>query len=127
MSAARPPDRSPTARALSIAARAAHLFAMAVFLGGLYLAPGSTALATWGALAAGTGTALLATELAHRRGWATEGRGVAVLVHVALLALLAADGLARAGATVSLLAGAVGSHMPRALRHWSFRHGRVIE
>jgi hypothetical protein len=118
---------SPGARALSIAARTAHLLAMAVFLGGTWLRAGAPSLSTWRLLTVATGAVLLLTEVVHSRHWAYQGRGLAALLHVALLGLLALDGMGRTATAAALVVGAAGSHMPRSLRKWSVRHRRVIE
>ncbi|MBI5069911.1 MAG: hypothetical protein HZB56_16885 [Deltaproteobacteria bacterium] len=118
---------SPGPRALSIAARTAHLLATAVFLGGTWLAAGDPALRAWWLLSAGSGAVLLLTEASHSRHWVYQGRGLATLLHVALLGLLAVEGAGRAATAAALIVGAVGSHLPRSLRKWSFRHRRVVE
>jgi hypothetical protein len=118
---------SPGARALSIAARTAHLLATAVFLGGTWLAADDPALRAWWLLSAGTGAVLLFTEASHSRHWVYQGRGLATLLHLALLGLLAVDGAGRVATGAALAVGAVGSHLPRSLRKWSLRHGRVVE
>jgi uncharacterized membrane protein YjjB (DUF3815 family) len=112
---------------VSIALRTAHLLAMAVFLGGLYADAPAPWLATWRLLTAATGAALLLTEVSHGRHWIVQGRGVATLAHVGVLGLLAVGGLDRAACTAALVIGAVGSHMPRSLRKWSFRQRRVVD
>lgn len=118
---------SSGARALSIVARTAHLLAMAVFLGGAWLAAGAPSLAAWRMLAAVTGAVLLLTEASHSRHWVYQGRGLAVLLHVGLLGLLWVDGMGRFATGAALVVGAAGSHMPRSLRKWSLRHRRVVE
>lgn len=118
---------SPGARALSIAARTAHLLATSVFVGGTWLAGGDPGLRTFWLLSAGTGAVLLLTEASHSRHWAYQGRGLATLLHVALLGLLAIDGAGRLATAAAVAVGAVGSHLPRSLRKWSLRHRRVVE
>jgi hypothetical protein len=115
------------ARALGIVLRTAHLFTMAVLVGGLFLAAPEAAVRPWGTLAAVTGIGLLASEVSHGpRTWAYQVRGLAVVAHVAVLGLVAA-GSGRAGAALALVIGAAGSHAPKSLRKWSFRHGRVVD
>lgn len=118
---------SAGARAIAIALRTAHLFAMAVFLGGLQLASPDASLRTWRTLTVATGLALLASEASHGRHWIYQGRGVATLAHVGVLALLAVDGMGRSASTAALVIGALGSHMPGSFRKWSFRHRRIVE
>lgn len=115
------------ARALGIVLRTAHVAAMAVLVGGTHFSAPDPALRTWQVLAVLTGVALLGTELSHGRHWAYQGRGLMTIAHVAALALLASSGMSRAGTAAALVIGAIGSHMPRAARKWSLRHGRVLE
>jgi len=120
--------RSARARAIGITLRTAHLGAMAVLVGGVFFAAADPALHTWRALTAATGVALLVTEISHSRHWVYQGRGVVTIVHVASLALVVVP---LAGGRVAMMAalalGAVGSHLPKSLRKWSFRHRRVVE
>ena len=115
------------ARAIGIAIRTAHLFAMAVFVGGVHVAPGAPSLDAWRAATIATGAALLVTEMSHGREWLFQVRGLAALVHAAAIALLAVGGTERSATTVALVLGAVGSHVPRAVRKFSLRHGRVVD
>ena len=117
---------SGTARAVAVGLRTAHLLAMAVFVGAVFAA-GPEPARTWRWLAFATGAALLVTEVSHGRHWLWQGRGVATVAHVAVLALLAVEGMQRWAVAAALVVGSVGSHMPRSLRKWSFRHGRVID
>lgn len=128
MDAARDLSRTPWARALGVLLRAGHLGAMAVLVGGTHFSVQAPALHPWRAATAGTGLALLVLEASHSRHWAYQGRGVLALLHVAALALLLVPALGGGAALAAALGlGAVGSHLPRALRKWSFRHGRVVE
>jgi hypothetical protein len=120
--------RSARARAIAVALRTAHLGAMAVLVGGVYFAAADPALHVWRALTAATGLALLVTEVSHSRHWAYQGRGVVTILHVASLALVVVPPASGRVATMAALAlGAVGSHLPRSLRKWSFRHRRVVD
>mgnify|MGYP006267931671 CR=1 FL=1 len=118
---------SGTARAVAVALRTAHLLAMAVFVGTVFAAGPDPAARTWRWLAFATGAALLVTEVTHGRDWPWQGRGVAALAHVAVLALLGVEGMERWAVAAAVVLGSVGSHMPRSLRKWSFRHGRVVD
>jgi hypothetical protein len=122
-----PDPYSPGARAISVVLRTAHLLAMAVFVGGVFAAMPDPAVRTWRLLAFATGAALLASEMTHGRHWLYQGRGVATLAHVGVLALLGVGGLDRFACGAALVVGSIGSHMPRSLRKWSFRHGRVMD
>jgi hypothetical protein len=119
---------SPGARAVGIALRTAHLLAMAVFVGGVVLAAPAAAVHPWRVLAVATGVLLLASELTHgARSWPWQVRGLATILHVAALGLLAVDGLERAAAFLAVVLGAAGSHAPRSVRKWSLRHRRVVD
>jgi len=118
---------SSGARLVGVVLRTAHLLTMAVLVGGIFLAAPEAAVRPWATLAAVTGIGLLASEVSHGpRTWAYQVRGLAVVAHVAALVLVAA-GSGRAGAALALVIGAAGSHAPKSLRKWSFRHGRVVD
>lgn len=126
--AARDGGRPGWARAIEIASRTAHLGAMAVLVGGVFLAPGAPALGAWRTVTGATGLVLLATEVRHSRHWPYQGRGVLTLLHVAALALLLVPGASpRAAVMAALALGSVGSHLPKSVRKWSLRHRRVVD
>lgn len=113
---------APLPRLLGVLARTAHLFTMAVFVGGVWLAAPGTDLGPWRTLTIVTGVLLLASELSHdARRWPFQVCGLAVLAHVAALGLLALDG--RLATALALVIGAAGSHAPKWLRKWSLREG----
>jgi 2C-methyl-D-erythritol 2,4-cyclodiphosphate synthase len=115
-------------RVLGIAVRTAHLGAMAVLVGGIHFAAADPALHAWRVLTAATGLLLLAVEASHSRHWVYQGRGVVALLHLSAPALLLVPAVTgRAAILAALGLGAVGSHLPRAARKWSFRHRRVVE
>jgi hypothetical protein len=101
---------------------------MAVLVGGVYFAAADPALHAWRAITAATGLALLLTEVSHSRHWAYQGRGVVTILHVGALALLVVPAVSgRIAMMAALVLGAVGSHLPKSLRKWSFRHRRVVD
>jgi multisubunit Na+/H+ antiporter MnhB subunit len=111
---------SPGARLVAILFRTAHLFTMAVFVGGVWLGAPGADLGPWRTMAIGTGLLLLATEVNHdRRNWLWQACGLAVVAHVAALGLLAVSG--RAATALAVVIGAAGSHAPKWLRKWSLR------
>jgi hypothetical protein len=112
---------SGRARALNIALRTAHLGAMAALTGGVAFGVPAPSLSDATLFTVATGAALLLSEMSHGKGWLVEGRGILALAHVALAGALFAAGQPRAGAAAALVVGAVGSHLPKALRKWSFR------
>jgi hypothetical protein len=128
VAAARDLSRTPAARALGVVLRAGHLGAMAVLVGGVHFAAPEPALHAWRAATAASGVALLGLEASHSPHWPYQGRGVLALLHVAAIGLVFVPSLAGgAGLAVALALGAIGSHLPRTLRKWSFRHRRVVE
>ena len=128
MKMAMPNPYSPGARAIALVLRTAHVLTMAVFVGGVFAATPDASIRVWRLLAFATGAALLASELSHGRQWIYQGRGVVALAHVGVLALLGVGGVDdRYVCVAALVIGSIGSHMPRSLRKWSFRHGRVLD
>jgi hypothetical protein len=118
----------PRSRTLGIALRTAHIAAMALFVGALCFAAPEGSLRVWRAVTVATGCALLATEVSHSRHWIYQGRGLMVLAHVAVLgAAVLSTTLGRSATLAALAIGSVGSHLPRSVRKWSFRHGRIVE
>jgi len=113
-------------RAAAIAVRTTHLGAMAVLAGGVYFAAPGPSLRVWGVLTVATGAALAAIEASHSRHWIYQGRGVTTLLHGAV-ALLLVGGSGRVATGAALAIGAAGSHLPKTIRKWSFRHRRVVE
>jgi hypothetical protein len=128
MSGARDDARSPRARAIGIVLRTAHIGAMALLVGAQQFAAPDATLGLWRTLTAATGLALLVSEMSHSRHWIYQGRGLTTCAHVGALALvLASASLGRYATLAALAIGSVGSHLPRTLRKWSFRHRRVVD
>lgn len=119
--------RLPWARAVGILLRTAHLGAMAVLVGGVHFGVPAPALRAWALLTTATGVALLAAEASHSRHWPYQGRGLAAILHVGAVALVASEAAGRAALVPALALGAAGSHLPGAIRKWSLRHRRVVE
>lgn len=114
-------------RAIGIALRTAHLSAVALLVGGAFALPG-THRPLWDALVVATGLGLLASEALHSRHWVYQGRGLATLGHVAVLAAIPlAPRLTPAALLLALAIGSIGSHLPGRVRKWSLRHRRVLE
>jgi hypothetical protein len=114
-------------RAVGIVLRTAHLFSMAVFLGGVHLDAAEAAIRVWRIAAVVTGIGLLGVEMSHARAWIHQVRGLTTVAHVAALGLLAFGGMGRTASALALVIGAVGSHLPRTIRKFSVRHGRVVD
>ena len=114
-------------RACQVAARTVHVAAMGLVLGGVAFRAPEEALQVPIALTIASGLALLGIDLWKSGDYVFQGNGLAVLLKLALLGL----GLLFPGARLEwyLAAAAVasvGSHMPRAWRHWSFLERRVL-
>lgn len=109
---------APLPRFLGVVARTAHLFAMAVLVGAVWLDAPAATIAEWRAAAIGTGLLLVVSEVSHDpRRWLWQASGLAVLVHAAALGLLAVNG--RAATALALVVGAAGSHAPKRVRRWA--------
>ena len=126
--APRPARTFRGARAVQVAARTAHIVAMALVLGGVAYAAPARALFLPLALAVASGLLLLGIDLWKGGAYLVQGNGVAVLLKLALLGMGQWFPAARlecylAATTVA----SVGAHMPKTWRHWSFLHRRVIE
>jgi len=113
-------------RSIGIALRTAHLGAMALLFGASFFGAPPSALRTWLAATAVTGAGLLVSEASHSRHWIVQVRGLLVVAHVGALGLVPL-GAGSAALGAALVVGAVGSHLPKALRKWSVRHGTVVE
>jgi len=120
-------------RALAIVIRTTHIGAMAILVGGHHVVGMEPSLRLWKVLTAVTGLALLLSEASHSRHWFYQVRGVVALAHVGVLALIPISFLAGrpafAGAVLvaALVIGSIGSHLPKTIRKWSFRHWRIVE
>jgi hypothetical protein len=120
--------RSAPARALDILLRTGHIGVSGVVLGGLVLGLPLENLIFWGRLAALSGLGLIASEVMHSRRWPYQGRGVMVMVHMALVGAAHLWSAAMVPLYwLALAAGSTGSHMSRQWRHWSFLHRRVMD
>jgi hypothetical protein len=115
------------ARAVGIVLRTAHLLAMALFLGGVHLDAAEPSIRPWRIATVATGVGLLAVEMSHGRAWIHQVRGLTAIAHVAVLGLLAFGGMGRTATALALVIGAVGSHLPRSVRKFSVRDGRVVD
>lgn len=122
-----PEHRSHLARIVDIVLRTGHLGSMAALTGGVLFGAPPAELRPWLLATLASGGGLLLSELSHSRHWIYQGRGVLALAHLGVLAALSLDGLGRAGTFGALLIGAVGSHLPKAVRRWSLRHRRVMD
>jgi hypothetical protein len=115
-------------RVLDIVFRTAHIGVGSLLFGGFFFNVPFQQLHIPHGLTALTGFALLTLELCHSRNWPHQGRGVLGLIHILPLAYIHF----RPDVTVPVLwvvlvAGCLGSHMPRRLRHWSILYCREVD
>jgi hypothetical protein len=119
----------PGTRAISIALRTLHLAAFSVLLGGHAFSVEAEKLLPYLWLTIMSGLGLIALELyAVGLYWLFLGKGIMVLVKLALLLLIPFLWEARL-LLLLLVVGiaSIGSHMPARYRHYSLLHRRVIE
>ena len=113
-------------RALDILFRTAHIGVIGILLGGAVFQAPLPELHHYAHLVVLTGLGLVATELHHSLRWPHEGRGLLAVSHMLPVVLLHLwPNLCAEMLWVALIIGAIGSHMPRNLRHWSLVYGKV--
>jgi hypothetical protein len=120
------PKRSAWARALDILLRTGHIGVAGILLGGAVFEASLPAVHSYAWLVVATGLGLVGTELHHSLRWPHEGRGLLALGHMlpaALLHLWPARCVELLW--LAMVVGAIGSHMPRAWRHWSLVYGKI--
>ena len=116
-----PPRRIPGRRALGIALRTAHLSTFGALLGGHVFGVDAARLRPFLAATVLSGVLLVVLELASTCQWLLEGRGLAVLAKLAVLAAIPAFWEQRVPLLLAVVViGSVGSHMPAQFRHRSF-------
>ena len=122
------PAGFPGQRVVRIAARTLHIVTMALVLGGMAYAVPATALEVPFVLAILSGMLLLGMELWKSPSCLHQGSGVAILLKLALLLLGQWFPAARIECYLAAtIIASIGAHMPKAWRHWSLLHRRVIE
>lgn len=123
-----PPRRIPRERVINIIFRTAHLLTSGILLGGhTFAVPGERLEGLfWGTLLSGLG--LIGLDLYRSCRWVYLGQGVMVWLK---LALVLAAGVWWEWRVVLLglavMVASIGSHMSSRFRHYSFRHGRVLD
>lgn len=106
-------------RAVQVALRSAHIAAMGLVLGGIWLGGGYGRLRAAILVTVASGLLLAVIDLAKGPGFLLQGSGVALLLKLALLGL--GNGFRGARLEWYLAAAVVasiGSHMPGAWRHF---------
>jgi hypothetical protein len=106
--------------------RSLHIVAMAMILGGLPFGADFRSLRASILLTGLSGLGLLAIDLAKDAAFLVQGSGVAVLLKLGLLGL----GLLQPAARLpwylaATFVAAIGAHMPRTWRHYSFATGQL--
>lgn len=115
-------------RVLDIILRTAHIGVSGLLFGGFFFNVPFQQLHYLHGLAAVTGFGLLCLEISHSLNWPHQGRGVLGLLHILPLAYIhVRPDLTVPILWVVLVAGCVGSHMPRNFRQWSILCGKVVD
>jgi hypothetical protein len=121
------PAAIPNVRFWRTLLRTAHLISFGALYGGHVHGIPVERLATALAATVGTGTALMLLEVAGAPIWLAQVRGVATMLKIGLVVLVQArPGLAIPVLTLTIVIGAVSSHMPGRFRYYSLLHGRVV-
>ena len=116
-----PPRRIPRHRALGLALRTAHLMTFGALLGGHLFDVDSARLMPFLLATIASGVALLALELVSTCAWLFMGKGLIVLVKLAVLLMVPLFWEYRVPLLLLVVAVAsVGSHMPSRFRHRCF-------
>jgi len=113
-------------RTLDILLRTGHIGTAGILLGAAVFQAPVSAVHHYGWLVIATGLGLVVTELHHSLRWPHEGRGLLALSHMLPVALVHLSSTYLVELLwAALVLGAIGSHMPRAFRHWSLIYGKV--
>ena len=115
-------------RIAQVVLRSAHIAAMGLVLGGIYLGGGFERLRGAILLTVASGLLLAVIDLAKGPGFLVQGSGAALLLKLALLGLGNwFDGARLQWYLAATVVASIGSHMPAAWRHFSLLTGRVPE
>ena len=110
---------SMTVRACNIALRTAHIAVTSVLAGGHYFGMEPERLHAWLYMTLLSGAALMMVEAYPGRRWYCEARAWMVFAKILLTALIAWQWNYRVlWLLLIIIIGSVGSHMPKALRHY---------
>jgi len=114
------------ARPVQLVLRSLHIAAMALVVGGIPFGADYQALRGPIILTVASGALLFALDLAKDLAMLSQGSGVAILLKLALLGLGVLQPATRLPwYLAATLVASVGSHMPGAWRHFSFRTWKV--
>ena len=118
----------PGSRAWNIAFRTAHIGATGILIGGHLFDVDEARLRMSLYVSILTGVCLIFVEAYPTCRWLVEGRGVMVLIKLALLCLIPFFWNYRVSILLVVLAiASIGSHMSKRFRHYSLVHRRVVE
>jgi hypothetical protein len=121
------PRRVPCERGINIALRTAHLMVSSILLGGHVFDVQPSRLYGYLLLTIASGSGLILLELYRSCRWIYLGKGLLVLVKLALLGAAAVWWEHRVTLLLLVVVVAtVGSHMPARFRYYSVIHGRVL-
>jgi hypothetical protein len=117
----------PGHRLLGVAFRTAHILTFSVLLGGHLFEIDAAQLVPFLIGTIVSGAAMMALELASTCAWLFMGKGIAVVVKLALLVLVPLFWGERVAILVLvIIVASVGAHMPSRFRHYSVLAGRVV-
>jgi hypothetical protein len=121
------PRRVPCERGVNIALRTAHLMTSGILLGGHVFDVQPSRLIGYLLLTIASGSGLILLELYRSCRWIYLGKGLLVLVKLALLVAAAFWWEHRVPLLLLVVVVAtVGSHMPARFRYYSVLHGRIL-
>ena len=122
------PRHIPGERGINIALRTAHIMTFGILLGGHAFDVPAHRLILFLYLTIASGAGMILLELYSSCRWIYLGKGVTVILKVALVIAAGVWWEQRVMFLLFVvLIGSVGSHMPARFRYYSFLHGRVIE
>jgi hypothetical protein len=121
------PRRVPWERGINIGLRTAHLMTSSILLGGHVFDIQPSRLLVCLLLTIASGSGLILMELYRSCRWIYLGKGLLVLVKLAMLVAAAVWWEQRVALLLLVVVVAtVGSHMPARFRYYSVIHGRVL-
>ena len=122
------PRSLPYNRGISVGFRTLHLLASSLLFGGHAFEVEPQRLVALLYLTVGSGLGLILLELYRSCDWVYQGMGVLAIVKVVITGLAGLWWEQRVLLlSLVVILGSVGSHMTARYRHYSFRHGRVLD
>ncbi len=118
----------PYNRGISVGFRTLHLLASGLLYGGHAFDVEPQRLVTLLYLTVGSGLGLILLELYRSCDWVYQGMGALVIVKTVITVMAGVWWEQRVALLfLVVILGSVGSHMTARYRHYSFRHGRVLD